>query len=109
MCLLETFGGAERLLEACPERARRVDVEAGQLVLRDLCTDGRRQRITTDDDDATECRLTEQQRRQQIRRLVDAQVLDVVDDEDACLRRQRLRERSGYAAQRALGTRSQCT
>jgi len=75
-------------------------------VLGDRGTDCSGERIATDDHDAAQRGLPEQQRREQARRLVDAEVLDVVDHEHARLHCQRLRERAGDAAKRAFGARA---
>ena len=78
-----------------------------ELDLGDVRADRGGEWIAADDDNAAERGLPEQQRREQAGRLVDAQVLDVVDDEHASLRVERLRERPGHAAQGAFGTRAE--
>jgi hypothetical protein len=78
-----------------------------ELDLGDRGADRGRERIAADHDHAAERRRAEQERREQARGLVGAEVLDVVDHEHARLLRERLRERARHAAERTLGARAQ--
>ena len=103
-CGVETFNRTKLLFEARPEGLRRIDIETMELDFGDRRADGRRQRITPNDHDATKRGGPEQERRQQVRRFIDAQVLDVIDDEHARLSSERLRQASRHAAQCTLCT-----
>ena len=90
-----------------PQGTARLEVEPGELDLRDRGADRGRERITAHDDHASERGRPEQQRPEQARRLVGPQVLDVIDHEHARLIHEGLRQRAGRAAQRSLGARPQ--
>jgi hypothetical protein len=78
-----------------------------QLDLGDRSANSGRQWIAAHDNDATERGLSEKQRRQEVCRFVDPQVLDVIDDEHAGLRGQRLGQRARNAAQGPFGAGAQ--